>query len=1440
MASESKFSEGATVFVARCVVASVLLFAATAMSASPMPAPSPAVIQVPSVTRIAGTATSGFNTDFGTATSVNLNAPSYSVFDSFGNQYVSDTANNCIRKIDASGDISTVAGLVQSGLGDTCNATLNSTPTAAQGLIAPAGLAVDSSGSLYIADSGHNCIRKLPAGAAGTSSLVPVLDSCSNTALTSIIPSPTGVVLDASGNLYVATSNTTLPLYQVVKATSTTSACYIAGTPSATVPTPCPGLVPTAVLKNPNGLAFDPLGDLFIADTGNSCVREVNLSAGTYSTPVGQCSNDSSGNPAFAINSPFAIAFAPEGRLLIASNAASQVYQVTLGSAPVAIAGLPTGTTAPYNSVDDGSAGVDVGLSSPKGVSVDSLGNIYVSDTGNSIIRKLSFGNQFPDTSVGSTSAATNLWFEITSPVTLSTQVGTDFSLLHGCAGLYTVNVTRPTTCLDTVTFTPKRPGIRKSPLTLVDSVTGTTYTFRLVGKGTGSAVVFAPGTINTLAFNLVNPVAIAVDTAGNGYYLQDGTGPGQGALYKAPVGPGGLGSPQLLLGPGAGLNVPSAMTWDADGNLYIADTGLNAILKYDANGTLSTFVSGLTSPSSLAIDVFGNLYVTQGGAAHNLLEIQPGGERHIIAGSGSQANANGIPASSASFVDPTSVVVAADGTVFVADTGAHRVFSIDSANLIHNAAGNGSQTDSAPGTALGTGLMANIDLGVDAAGDLYISDSGANRILVVYAGPALNGATAILAGTGNAGFSGDGGAANLGQISNPTSLTLDGSGNVYFIDAANSAVRLVSYPQPVLNFGSVLEGQTSPAKTTILWNVGTNNLNEVPPQVFTGAGSSYFSSDNATTTCGLSILPGAICNLGYVFTPTAPGTFTSTVQFNSNSYFYTNTVQLTGSSPALPAPTLTVAPTSVVYGQPAMIHATVTGTGPAPTGTVSFTFNGAALCAPQSVPSSGQVTCLLTSPQYPPAGTYSGVVTYSGDTNYAAATATGTLTVTPAPLTVTAANATRAYGTANPPLTATIVGLVAGDTATATATTTATVTSPAGTYPIVPTITPTGSTSLSNYTVTPVNGTLTVTRAAAALVVTVNNASRVYGTANPAFTSTVTGAVNGDTFTVAYTTTATVNSPVGSYPITATVSGAGLANYNETINNGTLTVTQATTTTTLTASSSNVYVGAPVTFTAQVKSPVGLVPPGSVTFMDGSQVLATETLDATGTATFTTSALSAGTHTITATHPATLNFLSSSSAPVNEVVLPAIVGSIGLTVTPNQQLIRGAGQTVYQVTVSSVGGFIGPYALSCSGLPKDASCAFATATGTLTAGGSAQTTMTTTTTTADARLELLLPAQPRNGASFSPIVASAVFPLELTSLVALFGFRRRKGAGESKPLARYRTLWLVAAGVALLGIAGCGCPSTAFNSYPITVTATSVNGGPAPTTSTVYLSVAH
>ena len=129
---------------------------------------------------------------------------------------------------------------------------------------------------------------------------------------------------------------------------------------------------------------------------------------------------------------------------------------------------------------------------------------------------------------------------------------------------------------------------------------------------------------------------------------------------------------------------------------------------------------------------------------------------------------------------------------------------------------------------------------------------------------------------------------------------------------------------------------------------------------------------------------------------------------------------------------------------------------------------------------------------------------------NYTVSYVNGTLTVGQAALTVTAGNASRAYGAANPAFTGTVTGAIGSDSFTVGGTTTAGLGSAIGPYPITPTVT---GANLGNYTVSYVNGTLTVGQAA--LTVTASNASRAYGAANPAFTGTVTDVIGSDSFTV-------------------------------------------------------------------------------------------------------------------------------------------------------------------------------------------------------------------------------------------------------------------------------------------------------------------------------------
>jgi MBG domain (YGX type)/Bacterial Ig-like domain (group 3) len=225
-----------------------------------------------------------------------------------------------------------------------------------------------------------------------------------------------------------------------------------------------------------------------------------------------------------------------------------------------------------------------------------------------------------------------------------------------------------------------------------------------------------------------------------------------------------------------------------------------------------------------------------------------------------------------------------------------------------------------------------------------------------------------------------------------------------------------------------------------------------------------------------------------------------------------------------------------------------------------------------------------------------------------------------------------------------------------------------------------------NNSAATPVSDTIVVNPAA--LTVTAANATRVFGAANPAFTGTYAGAVNGDTFTVSGTTTATTASAVGTYPITPTASGTDLADYAVTYVNGTLTVTGASTTTALTSSASAITAGQSVTFTATVKAGTTPATIGTVTFLNGTTSIGTGVLNAGGVATFTTSTLPVGANpSFTASYGATTDYAASVSAPVTVTVAAPGVAGTTTTVTANPVSIIAGGSVTLAATVASSSG---------------------------------------------------------------------------------------------------------------------------------------------------------
>jgi hypothetical protein len=301
-------------------------------------------------------------------------------------------------------------------------------------------------------------------------------------------------------------------------------------------------------------------------------------------------------------------------------------------------------------------------------------------------------------------------------------------------------------------------------------------------------------------------------------------------------------------------------------------------------------------------------------------------------------------------------------------------------------------------------------------------------------------------------------------------------------------------------------------------------------------------------------------------------------------------------------------------------------------------------------------------------------VVFTPGDTNYIATNLTVKLVVTPAPLSITASNATRLYGQVNPSFGGTLTGILNGDNITATYAASATTNSPVGNYPIIPTlIDPNGR--LVNYTVTTNNGTLTIGQAT--LTVTANNTNRIYGAANPTFSASYAGFVNGETTGVlsgspSLTTSTTTNSGVGGYSITATNGTLSAANYVFNFVNGTLTVGQATLT--VTANSTNrLYNTANPTFTA---SYAGFVNGDTASVLSGTPSLTTTALISSP----------AGSYPITATN-GTLSAANYAFAFVNGS-LTIIGGNYGITWTNPESIVYGTPLSTNQNNASAtVGG---------------------------------------------------------------------------------------------------------------------------------------------------------
>jgi len=329
----------------------------------------------------------GFGGDGGPATAAQLYDPSGVAVDSAGNLYIADFYNGRIREV-SNGVINTVAG---------GGASL-SDGSATRAKLAPFRVALDPSGNLYLSDLSGNRIRKVSGGVittlAGTGQPPPVYSGNNGPAISALLNQPVGVATDTAGNLYFADSGTDR-VHKVSGGVITTVAGN--GTFGYTGDT---GPATSAELNYPIGIALDSAGNLYIADSHNSSVRKVSNGVITTVAGNGMQGFSGDGGPATSaqLNNPTGVAVDAAGNLYIADSDNGRVRKVSTNGLITTVAG--NGILAPSNGIPggrgyggfsgDGGPATDAQLSTPTSVTVDSAGNLYISDYDNNRVREVS------------------------------------------------------------------------------------------------------------------------------------------------------------------------------------------------------------------------------------------------------------------------------------------------------------------------------------------------------------------------------------------------------------------------------------------------------------------------------------------------------------------------------------------------------------------------------------------------------------------------------------------------------------------------------------------------------------------------------------------------------------------------------------------------------------------------------------------------------------------------------------------------------------------------------------------------------------------------------------------------------------------------------------------------------------------------------------------
>jgi hypothetical protein len=562
------------------------------------------------------------------------------------------------------------------------------------------------------------------------------------TATSARFDGPAAVALDSVGNLYVA-DLAAHTLRKITPAGVVTTLAGVGGMPGRT-----DGIGAIARFSVPTGVAVDSAGNVYVADWGNDAIRKVTPTGAVTTLAGGVMRGDADGKGTSAqFRSASSVAVDGAGNVYVADTLNSTIRKIT----PAGLVTTLAGTAGRVGSVDG--VGAAARFSAPVGVAVDSAGNLYVTD---GAIRKVT-----PDGVV------------TTLGVMLHFQPGA--VAVDSASNLYVTDVAND--IIDKIT-----------PEGLVTALAGT--------EGVAGS---ADGIGATASFN--GPSGVAVDSAGDLYVADHDnhtirvvTPTGNVTTLAGAVAMAGSADG---LGVTARFNTPVGMAVDSTGNLYVADSNNATIREITPAGFVTTLAgaAGMVgnvdgtgaearffSPTAVAVDSTNNLYVTDG-SNDSIRKVTPEGVVTTLAGAADMVGSADGTGAAARFSNPYGMAMDSAGNLYVADSGNNAIRMVTPDGVVTTLAGG--MVGSTDGTGAAARFYGPGSMAMDTAGNLYVADYGNHTIRKV----TPTGIVTTLAGAGIAGYVDGTGAA--AQFRGPSDLAVDSSGNLYVAD--DSAIRKIT-----------------------------------------------------------------------------------------------------------------------------------------------------------------------------------------------------------------------------------------------------------------------------------------------------------------------------------------------------------------------------------------------------------------------------------------------------------------------------------------------------------------------------------------------------------------------------------------------------------------------------------------------------------------------